>query len=75
MYARLYRNACRRDKHGIERLTEPIREIEAEMLMGCPICDGSGWTFEADPYGDEFYPCPCPLGGQFPTLHNDGRVA
>ena len=74
MYARLYRNACRRDKHGIEVLGMPIREVEAEMLMGCPICDGSGWTFEADPYGEEFYPAPCPLGGQFPTLHTDGRT-
>lgn len=34
----------------------------------------SGWTFEADPYGDEFYPCPCPLGAAYPTLHNDGRT-
>ena len=74
MYARLYRNACRRDKHGIEVLGMPIREVEAEMLMGCPICDGSGWTFESDPYGEEFYPAPCPLGGQFPTLHNTGRT-
>jgi len=75
MYARLYRNACRRDKHGIEVLGMPIREVEAELLMGCPICDGSGWTFEADPYGEEFYPAHCPLAGQFPTLHNTGRTS
>ena len=74
MYARLYHSRCYYDKHGIERLTEPMQEIEDRMLTGCPICDGSGWTFEADPYGEEFYPAPCPLGGQFPTLHNDGRT-
>ncbi len=75
MYARLYRNACRRDKHGIEVLGMPIREIEAEMLMGCPICDGSGWTFESDPDGESYAPAPCPLGAQFPTLHNTGRTS
>ena len=74
MYARLYHSRCSYDKHGIDRLTEPMREIEERMLTGCPCCDGSGWTFEADPSSDDFYPAHCPLAGQFPTLHTDGRT-
>ncbi len=65
----VYHNACRYDKHGVPMLAEPLREIEEQMLTGCPICDGSGWTFEPDPMEDYFYPCPCPLAGQLPAMH------
>ena len=71
MYARLYRNACRYDKHGVPMLAEPLREIEEQMLTGCPICDGRGFTWEMDmddPDGGG-YPETCPVAYQTPELH------
>lgn len=71
-----HRNGGDNDRHGLPQLTGSIEEIEAGMQAGCPVCDGRGWTWEADPTDPDGggLPCPCPLAGQFPTLHTDGRT-